>query len=165
MRKKVQGKYEIFTYKEDAIRKFRKLQGVCRGQFNNGNPMDFRCSKKGKITIQNAPTQSVEHTSATRLFAEVIEEDGKTYVVYYTMHNKAENVLKIILLVSDLLLLIYSFTLAVQEPHFIFLTLGLLSGGALLLANISESRNAPMDFAVMINELENRVEAVNLWDK
>lgn len=165
MRKKIQGKYEVFTQKEDAIRKFRKLQGICRGEFSSGKSMDFRCSKKGKITIQDPPTRSVEHTNSTRLFAEVIEEDGKTYVVYYTRFNKAENVLKVILLVSDLLLLIFSLALVGKEPYFIFLTLGLLSGGFLLLTNLTESRNAPMDFAVMINELENRVEAVNLWDK
>ena len=45
------------------------------------------------------------------------------------------------------------------------LFLGLLLFGFKLFSATKEEKNSPMDSEILINELEKRVEAVNLWDK
>lgn len=169
MGKIIQGNYEVFTQKEDAIRKFRKLQVGCREKLSEGQSIEFRCSKKGKIIITNPPTRHVQNTNSTELFAEVIEEDGKTYVTYYTKFSKANNVFKLILLSGDLILVILAIIFSImsvnKEPAFVILILGLLFFTFRLITGIKEDRNSPKDSDIMIKELEKRVEAVNLWDK
>ena len=56
MKKISQGQFEIRTTKVDAIDKFIQMQGVCREKINGENPIEFYCSKKGKIIITNPPT-------------------------------------------------------------------------------------------------------------
>ena len=49
MKKINQGKYEVFTTKEDAIDKFMQMQGVCREKISGDNLIEFYCQKNGKI--------------------------------------------------------------------------------------------------------------------
>ena len=83
MKKISQGKFEICTTKADAIDKFMQMQGVCREELSSENLIEFCCSKKGKISITNPPKKHIEHTNSTNLFAEIIEEDGKTEKILF----------------------------------------------------------------------------------
>ncbi|MBE6757559.1 MAG: hypothetical protein E7552_03280 [Ruminococcaceae bacterium] len=163
------GKYEILTTRVDAINKFMQLQGVCRGEISGQNAIEFYCQKNGKITITNPPTRRAENDNSTNLFAEILEEDGKTYVSYYTAFSKSSNVLKIILLVTYLLIAIFAVAVTIigrGETYYLpILVLGLALFGTKLFAGAKEEKNFPKDSEILINELEKRVEAVNLWDK
>ena len=75
MKKISQGKFEIFTTKADAIDKFIQMQGVCTEKISDENPIQFYCTKKGKIIITNPPRRRVENHYSTNLFAEVVQQE------------------------------------------------------------------------------------------
>jgi len=169
MKKISQGQFEIRTTKADAIDKFMQMQGVCREELSSENLIEFYCSKKGKIAITNPPKKHIEHTNSTNLYAEIIEQDGKTYITYYTVYSHFNNVLKIISLTMLIVMAILAILLAVSNVDKtvspIVLVLCLLFFVYQLFNNAKEQKNSPNDSKIMINELEKRVEAVNLWDK
>ena len=169
MKKISQGQFEIRTTKVDAIDKFIQMQGVCREKINSENPIEFYCSKKGKIIITNPPTKRVESHNSTNLFADVVEQDGKTYVTYYTAFNKTNNILNLIFIIVYLLIGIFAVIFAITDGNKIYylpvLLLGVLLFGYKFFTNAKEEKNSPKDSEIMIKELQKRVEAVNLWDK
>lgn len=169
MKKISQGKYELLTTKEDAIDKFMKLQGVCREEISSDNPIAFYCSKKGKVTITNPPRKYIENTNSTNLFAEIIEQDGKTYITYYTVYSDFNNILKVILLIISIAVVILAIILNVTNQDKtvspIILVLCLVVFVFQFFNTAKEKRTSPKDSEIMIQELQKRVEAVNLWDK
>ena len=169
MKKISQGMFEIFTSKADAINKFMQMQGVCREELSSENLIEFYCSKKGKIGITNPPKKHIEHTNSTNLFAEIIEKDGKTYVSYFTVYSRFNNVLKFISLMMLIAMAIITIILAVANVDKtvspIILVFCLLFFVFQLLNNAKEEKNSPEDSEIMVKELQKRVEAVNLWGK
>ena len=169
MEKISQGKYEIFTTKADAIDRFMQMQGVCREEISGENPIQFYCSKKGKIVITNPPTRHIEKDNSTNLFAEILELDGKTYVTYYTAFSKSSNVLKLIFLAIYILMAVFAIVLCIvgeDKTYYLpILLLALVFFGIKLFACTKAEKNSPKDSEILIKELEKRVEAVNLWDK
>ncbi len=157
------------TTKIDAIDKFMQIQGLCREEIDGYQRIEFYCNKKGKITVTNPPSRHIENTFSTSLYGEVIEQDGKTYVTYYTVYSHCNNILKIISLVMLTVMSIFAVISAVADigekaPYFIFIFCCALSVFQLI-QTLKEKKNAPRDSKIMEEELEKRVEAVNLWDK
>lgn len=169
MKKISHGKFEIFTTKQDAISKFMQMQGFCREGIYDYQRIEFYCTKKGKITISNPPSKHIERTYSTSLYGEVIEQDGKTCVSYYTVYSHSNNILKIISLVILIATSIFAIALAIadygKKIPFIIFVLCCTSFVFQLINTLKEKNNAPRDSEIMINELQKRVEAVNLWDK
>lgn len=169
MKKISQGKYEILTTKADAIDKFIQMQGVCREQIGEENAIEFYCSKKGRLAITNPPTKYVHKENSSKLFAKIIEQDGKTYVTYYTVYSHSINALKAASLIMLITMAILAIILAVanqdKTASLIILILCLAFFTSYLVNTAKDKRNSPKDSEIMIKELEKRVEAVNLWDK
>lgn len=162
-----EGTYEIFTTKADAIYKFRRLQGYCRGQVSGENPIFFSCSKKGKIRIMDHPMEhDVDRRNATNLYAQVTEQDGKTYVTYYTAFSNTSHVLKITSIITTVLLAVLGSILTLIKGVF---PLPLLFAIPCLLIELrigsNEKNCVSKDSEALLQELKNRVQAVNLWDK
>lgn len=169
MKKISQGKLQICATKADAIDKFMQMQGLCREGINDYQRIEFYCNKKGKITVTNPPSKHIEHTYSTALYGEVIEQDGKTYVAYYTVYSHYNNVLKIISLVMltamSVFAIVSAFADAGKKTPYILFVLCCALFVFQLINTIKEKKNAPKDSKIMVDELEKRVEAVNLWDK
>ena len=169
MNKINQGRYEVFTTKADAIEKFMQMQGSCREELSDRSPIEFYCQKNGEILISNLPSSRSEYRSSTDLFGEVVEQDGKTYVTYYTSFSKANNVLKTISLIFTIIIAIVAIVLAFVSGNkmysVVILALCLVLFVSRLVAGFKEEKNSPKDSEILINELEKRVKAVNLWDK
>ena len=169
MKKISQGKFEICTTKADAIDKFMQMQGLCSEELSSDNLIEFYCSKRGKIAITNPPTRRIERTNSTYLFAKIIEQDGKTYVTYYTVYSHFNNVLKAISFIMSIAMVILTIVLAVANVDKtvspIIFVLCLAFYIYYLFNSAKEKKNAPRDSEIMIKELQKRVEAVNLWDK
>ena len=169
MKKIEQGKFEIFTTKADAIDKFMQMQRVCREELSSENLIEFNCSKKGKIAITNPPRKHIKNKNSTNLFAEIIEEDGKTYVTYFTVYSHFNNVLKFTSLIMLIAMAIIAVVLAVANVDKtispIVLVFCLLFFVFQLFNSAKEQNNSPKDSEIMIKELQKRVEAINLWDK
>lgn len=169
MKKLSQGMYEIFTTKADAIDKLMQMQGICREEISGENLIEFYCQKNGKIVITNPPTRRVENDNSTNLFAEIIEQNGKTYVSYYTTYSKSSNIFKLIFLAIYLFMAVFAIALTIigKEKTFYLpiLALALVFFGIKLFAGTKEEKNSPKDSEILIKELKKRVEAVNLWEK
>ena len=167
MKKISQGKFEICTTKADTIDKFMQMQGICREEISGENPIEFYCSKKGKITITNPPTRHIEHRNSTNLFAEVIQQDDKTYVAYYTRFSKIKNVIKLIFIGLDIIIAIFAIIFAIisADKKLFLIVLGLVFFAFQLLTATKEKKNSANDSETLIKELKKRVEAVNLWNK
>ena len=169
MKKISQGKYELFTTKTDAIDKFMQMQGLCREEINDYQLIEFYCTRKGKITFTNSPSRRIERTYSTSLYGEVIEQDGKTYVSYYTVYNHYNNILKIIALVLLTVISVFAILSAIADssqkvPYIIFVLCCAFSIFQLI-NTLKENKNSSRDSKIMVEELEKKVEAVNLWDK
>ena len=166
MKKIVQGRYEIFTTKEDAIDKFSQLQGVCRETLASENKVEFRCTKKGGIVI-TCPyipcDRSVTRENSTNLYGQIIEENDKTYVSYYTSFSKLNYILKIFSIVLNIVMAIFAVILDRTYSPVISLFC-LVFFVAQLFVYSKENDNAFKDSEILINELEERVNAVNRWD-
>lgn len=171
VKKLSEGKYEILTTKDDAIDKFMQMQGICREELSNEKAIEFKCFKDGKIFISNLPTRHIENDNATDLFAQVVEQNGKTYVTYYTNFNKSVIVWKFIFIILDILLGLFAILLSFVYPNeksVYLIPFGFICTVLLICRLISaskEEKHAPKDSAILIHELEKRVQAVNLWDK
>jgi len=169
MKKISKGKFEISATKTNAIDKFMQMQGLCREEINGDQRIEFYCTKKGKITVTNPPSRHIEHTYSTALYGEVIEQDGKTYVAYYTVYSHYNNVLKIISLVMLTVMSVFAIVSTVADfgkkaPYIIFVLCCALFIFQLI-NTLKEKKNSPRDSEIMVRELKNRVDAVNLWDK
>lgn len=164
-----QGRFEVFTTREDAIDKFMQMQGICREEISGENLIEFYCHKNGKIIITNPPTQRIESDNSTNLFAEILEQDDKVYVIYYTSFSKSNNILKYIFFVLYLLMGVFAIVITIHTNDKIYYLpiffLGLLLFSFQLFSATKEKKNAPRDSRIMVEELEKRVEAVNKWDK
>lgn len=164
-----QGKYELFTKKEDAIDKFMQMQGVCREEISGQHAIEFYCSDNGKISITNPPKRYIQNTNSTNLFAELIEQDGKTYLTYYTTFSRSNTVLKMITLVISIIVIVLAIIFAIMNEdkttNLIILPLGLVLFAAQFFDSTKEGKNSTKDSEILVKELERRVEAVNLWDK
>ncbi len=146
-----------------------QLQGVCREKFSDGQCVLFYCTKKGKITVGNPSIRRYERQSSTKLCANVTEYGGKTYVTYYTEFNRFVNISKLISLVFDVIIAVFGIIMAIiseeKKPYFIVLAVCLVGFVYFLLNAVEENKNSPKDSDVLIKELENRIDAVNNWDK
>lgn len=169
MKKISQGKYEIFTTKQNAIDKFMQMQGVCREKISGEKPIQFYCTKKGKIIITNPPTKRVESDNSTKLFAEILEQDNKVYVAYYTSFSKLNNIFNSIFLSIYFLMAVLAIVLTIYTHikmyYLPILFLGFLLFGFKLFSATKEEKNSPIDSEILIKELEKRVESINKWDK
>lgn len=171
MQKIHEGKYAVFTTREDAIEKFMQLEGVCREEISGENQIAFYCSESGNIYITDPParTRSMSNSNSTNLYGKVITQDGKTYVTYYTGFQKSNQVFKIISLIFMILLAIGAIVLSVIQKN---ITVSVVVLGVCLISVVShflhstrEGQNSPRDSEILVKELERRVEAVNKWDK
>lgn len=166
MKKLAEGRCEIFTTKQDAIDKFMQLQGPCRDRINNREDrLTFTCAKSGDIVITNPPTRYVSRHNSTNLYAEVLQENGKTYVTYYTGFSTANYVLKILSVILDIAILVLAcvwirhvWSVALFLMALVFLVFRITN-------DIHERQNAPKDSEIMVNELMKKIDAVNQWDK
>lgn len=164
-----EGRYEVFTTKQDAIDKLVQMQGVCREEISNKKPIEFHCSKNGKIYIFHSSGRNAINDNTAILSGEVIEQEGKTYITFHTEFVKSGVVLKMVYLIICIIFAIGAIISAVLsfESYFTIamLILALIFLVWQLFFTPKEKDFAPADSATMINELEKRVEAVNLWDK
>ena len=141
-----------------------QLTGVCREEISDDKPIEFYCTKTGKIAISNPPTTLVTREISTKLFGKIIERDEKTFVTFQIMYSSANNFIKFIystlMLISTLLAFFIDKTAMRVALIFSFLLFG-----SLLISATEEKNNSPFDSELLIKELEKRVNAINNWNE
>jgi len=162
-----QGEFRILTSKEDAIGKFRQMQGICRNQMSDDDQIEFLCSRRGRIHL-GEPSSRRAPENPTELFGKVIEREGKTFVIYHTSFSGAGHASNLVSLLLVIAVAVFGIIFAVssKEPA-VTLAVLILSLGFLLyqfLINLQKWNSAPADSYVLVEELKRRVEAVNHWN-
>lgn len=168
MKKLAQGKYEVYTTKEDAIHRLRQMQGYCREEISGENTVEFQCSKKGEIIISDFSRKSISSDCSIQLRAGVIRQDNKTYIAYQTEFSKGHNIFKTIFIILQIIGLFIAAWVMIKlgEIKYLWVLLfSLVFSACLLFRSLKEESNSSKDSEILIKELEKRVDAVNHWDK
>lgn len=141
-----------------------QLTGVCREEISDDKPIEFYCTKTGKIAISNPPTTLVTREISTKLFGKIIERDEKTFVTFQIMYSNANNFIKIIYSTLMLIPTLLAFFIDKTAMR-VALIFSFLLFGSLLISATEEKNNSPFDSELLIKELEKRVNAINNWNE
>jgi len=168
MKKIVQGRYALSCTKEEAIERFQEMAGYCRERISDDNPIRFSCSKKGRIVIYDPPNGRSVNDACTKLCGEIVAQEGRVYVAYYTTFDKADSVIKMIcnLVYVIMSLLAIAFAIIKAESFTTLIAIGcLVLSVRLLYVSVNEKGYSYQDSEILIKVLEERVKAVNRWDE
>ena len=158
---------------DTTVNRLMAQQGICYQKDSQNNPLEFTCTRKGKLQIKSPyrrnNTISTHRTHYVR--GEVfVAPDGKTKVSICAVHDRTAVFLRwfeILLFVIGLTL--YIFLDFVNQMPVLLLLLELILGivflVALLAGNNGERKNKTADMEIMKSEAIRRVEAVNRWDE
>ena len=170
MKKILQGQYELNCTKEEAVERFREMAGYCREKLSDDNPIHFSCSKKGRIVICDPPRGRHSFNDAcTKLYGEIVAQEGEVYVTYYTTFDKANSVLQMIFNIIYLIMAVFAIAFAIIKAES-FITLlvciaCLVISVRQLYVGSQEKGYFYQDSEILIQVLEERVKAVNRWDE
>ena len=168
MKKIVQGRYALTCTKEEAVDRFREMEGPCREHISDDKPLSFSCSRKGRIVVCD-PISRRADDACTRLCGEIVEQEGGVYVTYYTTFDKT---LSVIQTIGNLLYVVMSLVAIGSAIIKAESTLVLIACIVCLVMSVhhlyvsaNEKGYSYRDSEILINVLEERVKAVNRWDE
>ena len=118
MKKTTVGTLQVFTSKADAISRLMQLQGVCKDVKNSNNcRIMFHCNKQGKIIIESEWDRYDPKKAKifTTLYGEIIEQDDKTQINYYTAFDKSSVRKRIAAFIVSIIVLLICLVLAASE--------------------------------------------------
>lgn len=171
MKKIAQGRYELSCKKEEAIERFQEMEGICREHISDDRAIAFCCTKKGEIAVSDPPRArgGIFYDSATTLRGQIVEEEDKTYLTYYTTFSKFESVTKVVYAMLYMTIGIFAIISAVANSASALAVIICIAFVALFIHRmyiiVNEKSHAWQDSEVMINVLKERVNAVNRWDE
>lgn len=160
-----QGKLKLNTSKSVAIDRFLELQGTYSVTKGARHPsLELSCSRYGDICIKYYMSKYNEKYSGlpSQLNAQIIEENGETYVSYYTSMNNSRVILVCGALISTIILCLL-FIISIQV---------LIAAVACIIALIiyvysvlNDHSNPYANSDVYVNALKKYIDAVNNWEK
>lgn len=154
-----------------TIDRLRMQQGPCRDLDNRDFLLDFICTKKGKIHIDDAGSRHLNNYS--RIYSvrgEVFSEDGKAKVAIYTVYNRLAALYRASTIIDLVLILAVSILGVCLTDLPLIATIGgpLLLGGVVIVSFLmraaKEHQQRDSDTEIMKNEIIRRVEAIKRWD-
>ena len=166
---------ELETDFETTVERLQQLQGICRETDGEQRPLQFTCTKDGEMRVDNVPSRY--SASADRLnfvVGEVVEEDGKTRIKFYSIHDrstkKLRNVVWTVYALVFAVFVLFGAAALMQGARVTPKDVGTAVGFLVLLAMIQfstarETKNQPADLEKMKAEMVNRVNAVDRWDE
>lgn len=166
-----EGKYELLTTKQEAIDRFMQMQGVCRERMSGDYVMKFFCYKDGKILIMDPPSKGANDRS-TRLSAQVVEQEGKTYVTFCVRYDESNRVYNLVFGVIHIVILLAALVVMllhmIPESGIATVPMALVALSFYVYRMVEDAKekgHAPQDAEALIRELKNRVDAVNRWEE
>lgn len=164
---------EVYEPIEETIDKLRAQAGKCRETDCYGQELEFICTKKGKIRVENLSAKNNHSETSSRIYyvcGEVVEENEKTKVKIYSVHDKSTVIFRhctiaihLIVFAVYLFFVFSSQNISIKEIFGIFLFILLLLPINLL--TVKEKQNKNTDLEIMKNEIIKRVEAIKRWDE
>ena len=154
---------------QGAINKLRLQNGRCSNRGKNGEFFRFKCSVKGKMTIDNDVPVIFVGGSKYYAAGEVLVEDKKTVVRVYSAHNRLRLAVRIFITFLFALLLIAGIQTYPFTNSLLVAVLKILCIAVMLVCDIvmivKEGRKKTTDLELMKDEIIKRVEAINHWEK
>ncbi len=167
-----EGRYELLTTKAEAIDRFMQMQGICRERMSGDHAMEFFCFKDGKILIMDPPSKRGRGDRSTHLSAQVVEQEGETYVTFCTKYDEANRVYNLVFgaigIVMLLVALVFVALKVMPASGFMTVPMALVCLSLYVYRMVEDAKEkgqAPQDADVLIRELKNRVDAVNRWEE
>ncbi len=153
----------------DVISKLMQMQGCCRNEDSQKETLFFSCYKDGTFYVNTNYRRRENKTYYIQ--GEVVEENGKTIIKIYSVHEKTNVVFRFITLafillciIGIILLYFYADILLAKELFASIATFAVVLI-IFLYKGKNEVKNKNVDFDIMKQEVINRVEAVKNWDK
>ena len=169
MKKIEQGEFELFTTKADAIDRLMQMQVVCKDiKSSNGCSIAFYCDKNGKITVESQRSRHNPQKSQifTKLYGEIIEHTNKTYIRYYTAFSNIGVFTRISCFIIAIIILSIFVMLISDKIKALIAIIVCVVGLVFQLISIErEKKTLSKNSNILIEVLENRVNAINDWDK
>ncbi len=154
-----------------TIGRLMAQSGKCRETDKEGDSLFFDCTEKGKLIVKHFKYNNI--TSEKQIYyvrGEVFEENGKTKVAIYTVHDRTTVFFRWIeILLCVLMFVAHFLVLSIAEVPFEkqFLVLPTILIGTIvfhLYRTKNEKTYMPHNIDVMKNEIIKRVEAVKRWN-
>lgn len=152
------------TY-ENTIYKLRRIRGGGLREMNSA----FSCTKKGRFHFSELSSR-YEQSKPIGISGRVVEENGKTYLKYRTIHYKYMYSLEIFCaLIATIYILIAVlgglFETKLTATILIFSVAPILVAASLIAMAFYKPKITPQDFDVLKKGVEKVVDAVNRWDE
>lgn len=157
---------------KDTISKLMQQNGFCRETDTNREPIEFFCTKKGYIWVDE-PASSRGRGNA-RIFsvrAQVEEENGKTVVNIYSVYDKTEKPFRYFAIAIYLLIIlgyiasVFVFGLPLTVKALLTMLLAGFFVFWLAFSTSKEKGAKTKDIDIMVNEIVKRVEAIKRWNE
>lgn len=113
--------------------------------------------------------RSSVNDACTKLYGEIVSQEGEVYVTYYTTFDKVDSVIKMIFNLFYVIMSLLGIAFAITKAES-FITL-LVCIGCLVISvrhlyvGSQEKAYSYQDSEVLIQILEERVKAVNRWEE
>ncbi len=162
---------EVETDFYTTVERLQSMQGACRNTDADQCVLSFLCTPKGKLRVD---TVSRRTNRLNFVVGEVVEENGKTLVKVYCVHDRSEkkvrNVIWTVYALVFVAFVLFGVSALKQGAHMTPKDIGTAVAFFALLAIIPfrtarETQNQPADLETMKNEMLNRVHAVDRWDE
>ena len=163
---------ELKTDFETTVERLQALQGVCRNTDADQGELSFLCTPKGRLRVDSIGRRR-RISRLNFVVGEVVEENGKTVVKIYCVHDRSEkkvrNVIWTVYALVFAAFVLFGVSALKQGAHMTPKDIGTAVAFFALLAIIPfrtarETENQHADLETMKTELLNRIQAVERWD-
>jgi len=157
---------------KETILKLSQQNGACRETDTNREPIEFFCTKKGYIWVDEPSSSRSRGTD--RIYsvrAQVEEENGKTVVNIYSVYDKTEKPLRYfaiaiyVLIILGYIASVFVFGLPLTFKTVLTMVLAGFFIFWLAFSTSKEKGSKTKDIDIMVNEIVKRVEAIKRWDE
>lgn len=163
-----QGKFKLNTSKAVAIERFLELGSCCEEYYSNDETIFLDCTKSGEISISHFRHRTNRGKNAyilSKLYGQIIEQKGETYVSYYTALTGGRIFLFCGMIVLGLILSISLF-LTSLDLRALFTAVGFVIALIWQVSSLLDEKNQIyMHSKKFVKILERKVDAVNNWEK
>ena len=165
---------EVDTDFYTTVERLQSMQGICRETDGNQYRLQFTCDNKGRMRVDALPGRYSSNYRLNFVVGEVTEQDGKTAVKIYCIHDRSAKTFRyvewgidVVLFMILLAMTVFSIKqgIPLMRKEIIGIGAAALVLFILPFRTIKDEQNESGDIQTMKTEMLNRIHAVNCWDK
>ena len=164
-----QGKLKLNTSKSVAIERFSELQGTYIGTKGSHDAnLVLSCNRYGDLCIRYATSKYNDKFSKilSQLNAQIITENGETYVSYYTSMNNSRIFLVCGLLIVGIISFLGSFLFLRPDLKTLLVAIACIITLIFQISSIQNEKSNPYaNSDIYVDALKKYIDAVDNWEK